>query len=134
MWDGRTNKCDFEPKNIMNIIYFDPSYVLGKTRTWTCSPWKHSCSVSIIKKNPNFYLWDPIAYWKLNMFRLDPTLNWTNILLCASMAQPTIPNGQKVLFRNWSMNGQPLVSFDYNCTLNTSRSDQIPTLFFFNSK
>ena len=36
------------------------------------------------------------------------------------MAQPTIPNGQKVLFRNWSMNGgQPLFSFDYNCTLTT---------------
>ena len=70
-----------------------------------------------------------LIYWKSNMFRFNQTLIWTNILLCASMAQPTIPNGQKVLFRNWSMNGRPLVSFDYNCTLNTSTSDQIPTLF-----
>ena len=47
------------------------------------------------------------------------------------MAQPTIPNGQKVLFRNWSMNGQPLVSFDYNSTLTTrvEVTENLPFIF-----
>ena len=73
-----------------------------------------------------------LIFWKSNMFRFNQTLIWTNILLCASMAQPTIPNGQKVLFRNWSMNGgQPLFSFDYNCTLTTrvEVTENLPFIF-----
>ena len=101
--------------------YSKHSNMLTPLSTYLLS-WKNPNSIMFAMKSGMYYkVKKPkLIYWKSNMFRFNQTLIWTNILLCASMAQPTIPNGQKVLFRNWSMNGgQPLFSFDYNCTLTT---------------
>ena len=131
IWDGwRTQVLFWTPKNIPNIRI---CWVLTPLSTYLLS-WKNPNSIMFAMKSGMYYkVKKPkLIYWKSNMFRFNQTLIWTNILLCASMAQPTIPNGQKVLFRNWSMNGgQPLFSFDYNCTLTTrvEVTENLPFIF-----